>query len=893
MSDILVTSPFHPFTLPNQFKAVFNGHIYCGTVDAVDPSVSQIQVYLVNESGDKVPVAQPLRTNAGGFLVYNGQPAKFVTNSNHSLLVQDSFHVQLWYVPDVSKIDPDAVFQIISQQVREALRRSYADYGYNLVDGSFEAGGELVNSNDVMLHEATGRAYTGPAGVVDAGTDPTLGGFILVLDPTPWVPGVTAIKGQVYLYRNSYGNVLPLVDRVGGAVMGETPNYSVFDVSGDSIDLQQFTILDGSIDNTADILNAAMVQQHTGKKLVGTGTARVTSSVTTPITFYGDVDFSNMRTVCTTVDVGPEPTSVVYRYNQEYTDITADVVKAEFTAGANKIASLADKSGFVRVESSNVATYQKVGTSFFPVNKQDPVQVLGQGGRIRTPMYFNYSASSDFRVRYKPSMRRVHADFGVIDVTAARVYALVEVRRNNVTVAVRADTGSNYSALYAPIAAYDCCNFEIAGLDCPTVGTGSIIGYALQMNMMDNITARNMLSRHGWSGVNGNYFRGLSITKSSVYTVSSHVFSSDITVTDCDVYKEFSVHGHGHLNISQVRHIVDPNDGFTSANLIICRRDYGASWDGTISVSDVEVTLPSNINTYTIITCDVEDNYQGANVGEENQYIPNIDVNQFRITSKLESALLVYGFITRGAGVSQYLKYKVMPKYIKFKNVDIRTGNTCTWRPFFNNWDMSGGADYIPVVNDPKMLIVFDDIYYTPALSQLDNVNSPDGLGIKVFPTPDSLVFKQIVRISNADHHSVNLRTFRRLDIEIHDSDIVYPRALAEFVGNNPTSDASSTIDIDGCTLIDMKPATPSFRLGFSLNNCVFEWTSYYGSTLTVTATMFNSDFRQSLKSMSGCRIPVAVNAFETLGDTGSVNFVKQSAGYYNSAVFQTYPGSP
>lgn len=114
MTDIIVTSPYRPFTLPNQFKAVFNGYIYCGTVDAVDPSVSQVQVYLVNESGDKVPVAQPLRTNSGGFLVYNGQPAKFVTSSNHSLLVRDSLGGQLWYAPNFSEIDPASLASELS-----------------------------------------------------------------------------------------------------------------------------------------------------------------------------------------------------------------------------------------------------------------------------------------------------------------------------------------------------------------------------------------------------------------------------------------------------------------------------------------------------------------------------------------------------------------------------------------------------------------------------------------------------------------------------------------------------------------------------------------------------------------------------------------------------------
>lgn len=181
MADILVTSPFQPFTLPTQFKAVFNGYIYCGTVDAVDPSVSQVQVYLVNESGDKVPVAQPLRTNAGGYLVYNGQPAKFVTDSNHSLLVQDSFHLQVWYAPDVSKVDPSTIATILGAQIREALRRSYAEAGYILVAGSFEAGGVLTSEKDVLLYEASGHAYAGAGPfpqTVAAGTDPNSSGFI-------------------------------------------------------------------------------------------------------------------------------------------------------------------------------------------------------------------------------------------------------------------------------------------------------------------------------------------------------------------------------------------------------------------------------------------------------------------------------------------------------------------------------------------------------------------------------------------------------------------------------------------------------------------------------------------------------------------------------------------
>ena len=63
-------------------------------------------------------------------------------------------------------------------ETREALRRSYAEAGYNLVDGSFEVGGTLVNANDVLLQESTGKAFAGPAGTVAAGTNPASGGFV-------------------------------------------------------------------------------------------------------------------------------------------------------------------------------------------------------------------------------------------------------------------------------------------------------------------------------------------------------------------------------------------------------------------------------------------------------------------------------------------------------------------------------------------------------------------------------------------------------------------------------------------------------------------------------------------------------------------------------------------
>ena len=61
---------------------------------------------------------------------------------------------------------------------REALCRTYLEVGLNLVEGSFEAGGTLVNNNDTLLQERTGKVFSGPVGTVAAGTNPVSGGFV-------------------------------------------------------------------------------------------------------------------------------------------------------------------------------------------------------------------------------------------------------------------------------------------------------------------------------------------------------------------------------------------------------------------------------------------------------------------------------------------------------------------------------------------------------------------------------------------------------------------------------------------------------------------------------------------------------------------------------------------
>lgn len=115
-ANVVVSMPSQLFTMARSFKAVANGKIYIGKIDTdpVNPE-NQIQVYVENEDGSHVHVAQPIIINAAGYPVYNGQIAKFVTVQGHSMAVYDAYGAQQFYFPNVLKYEPDQFKVQLSQ----------------------------------------------------------------------------------------------------------------------------------------------------------------------------------------------------------------------------------------------------------------------------------------------------------------------------------------------------------------------------------------------------------------------------------------------------------------------------------------------------------------------------------------------------------------------------------------------------------------------------------------------------------------------------------------------------------------------------------------------------------------------------------------------------------
>ncbi|ECX8180395.1 hypothetical protein CQT84_07270 [Salmonella enterica] len=160
-ANVVVSMPSQLFTMARSFKAAANGKIYIGQIDT-DPTNpdNQIPVYLEREDGTHVQAAQPIIINAGGYPVYNGQIAKFVTVQGHSMAVYDANGSQQFYFPNVLKYDPDQFEQRLSSPGGDKIVGStyggtvYSDYQRSpfVKKGIFTSGVSTTSKNDAYLY---------------------------------------------------------------------------------------------------------------------------------------------------------------------------------------------------------------------------------------------------------------------------------------------------------------------------------------------------------------------------------------------------------------------------------------------------------------------------------------------------------------------------------------------------------------------------------------------------------------------------------------------------------------------------------------------------------------------------------------------------------------------
>lgn len=198
MNQYLVDSPYTPFTIKNQFKAISNGKVYIGEVDndPLNPS-QQIQVYVVDETGLNVPVSQPIQLNAGGYLVYNGQVSKFITLEPYSMVVLNNVNAEMWRVDDISKVDPDNItasnvkdtanggsVQDFIDNIDQVHTRTFANVDAMLAFNGLIEGQSVKTLGYYAAGDGGGAEYIlTNMGVADGNIDHLVGGLIAKLVP--------------------------------------------------------------------------------------------------------------------------------------------------------------------------------------------------------------------------------------------------------------------------------------------------------------------------------------------------------------------------------------------------------------------------------------------------------------------------------------------------------------------------------------------------------------------------------------------------------------------------------------------------------------------------------------------------------------------------------------
>lgn len=97
---------------------------------------------------------RPVQGGIGDYSWNGGASITFVTPPPAPTVPGDK-NVLVRYMQAIPVSDSEA----LHAQTREALRRGYAEAGFNLVAGSFETGGTLAAATDVLLQESTGAVY--------------------------------------------------------------------------------------------------------------------------------------------------------------------------------------------------------------------------------------------------------------------------------------------------------------------------------------------------------------------------------------------------------------------------------------------------------------------------------------------------------------------------------------------------------------------------------------------------------------------------------------------------------------------------------------------------------------------------------------------------------------
>lgn len=372
---------------------------------------------------------------------------------------------------------------ILTTQIREALRRSYAEAGYNLVEGSFETGGILTNENDVLLHEKTGKAYSGPAGPVAAGTDPTSGGFV-----------------------DASSTVYPLEGVL---------NFNAFSIGRASLNSAFVDFIaecntsgKTAVGNLAGVTLSTPVQINVPYRF--TGTLNITGA--------GRLDFSNE------------------------TIQTLSVTQSQFTKGQTSIPSLVGKTGLVYIRTTTKLLQRYQISEIVHYGEINYVV----DGVLNHPLNDDYSSLAGFSVEFVVASNRSTQRLAITVEATDTTGHLLTFSGCNFHVDAELVSASNPAVDSNFMRFNRAHSFSYTPTIRDAMGSSTLVAYdsyLLAVYGADIIEpeARNKV---GWKTIDGTHYRRVRVVGGDIYSMHSHWNGADVVVQGTRCQKAFRFSSH-------------------------------------------------------------------------------------------------------------------------------------------------------------------------------------------------------------------------------------------------------------------------------------------------------------------------------------------------------------
>lgn len=698
--------------------------------------------------------------------------------------------------------------------LEELYQNALSNIGYQQM-GDYTTGITIDGRDQIVFHDGSWYMYRGDLPHVTAGeTLPDDGGIWSDINPDGlWVDvGDASLRSEL---KSGDGSLI-------GVGNGETLKERLDKLH--TIFTPEMYLLGDEEDHTEAFKKALSDAKLNGGSFYAGGDYNLTASENNPILIDVNADMSQATITCSTNDGNNTNwgnVSNIFKITQGKEDKTDLFKNVSFFRGM-KETGVTGLSGALFFVSTDVWLQRKSspdddGTPQFKIETNE----TNQSGILSYENYFSYTNNP--AVYYKPFVHKLEVRLPKVILDGSGIRSVLSCERNNVDIKSNQIISKNNGFAMEFISFNQCSRLNVDGYSLDAKFSDNYSGgYALLLTQCSTIGVNNINSLSGWSGIDGNYYRGLSVRDSKLMTIGGHSGISDVFMQNCTITHHCNGMGWGTWVALNCHHNLSKNK--ESESFWSTKYDYANSWDGKIIIRDLKVTLHSKCVGHSIVTA-MEPKADHSMIG----FCPDITIE----VVEYDIANTNPGMDLRGInlGVStgnNFEQYQVLPQFHTLRGVSFGggtnryLGNT-NYRAVYNE------RNYSSVTSSQMSLINRFGVRYILKVSDIDVerlgrlnqdwVNAAYVDGFKF----TSVDIKQDIYIENSPHVIPKVSAWTNMKITVSKQ-----RMNKGFIDNAVTRTGNTSynkITFDSCEIFGLGGTSPTYRSGiFDFVGCVFRW---------------------------------------------------------------------